>query len=135
MSSKQAVPKTTIPSYQSPGDNQSGADIPPCRIMKRVLAGTTPNLVALATSNADIYAGVSTELMYNGRAQSYQDGGSPAVETGGVFNVGDRLTSDASGRAIKSTALTQSLLGCAETASSVLGDFAAVKLWREGNIA
>jgi hypothetical protein len=130
----QGLPRTTQPTNQQTGDNQSGADIPPYRIVKRVLAGT-PGGIALATTNADFYCGTTTETIYNTRGASYQDAGLAVVETGGVFAVGDRLTSDASGRAIKSTALTQSLLGRAYTASSGAGDFASYESRRDGNIA
>jgi hypothetical protein len=130
----QALPKFTIPSLQQSGDNQSGTDIPPYRIVKRVLAGT-PGQIALATTNADFYVGTTTETVYNGRSASVQDGGLAVVETGGVFAVGDRLTSDGSGRAIKSTSLTHQLLGRAYTASTGAGDFASYESRREGNIA
>src|SRR4051812_10770432 len=96
-----SLPKITQPSYQRTGDNQSGADIPQYRIVKRDVSGV--GLIALDDSNAGFIVGVTTEKIYSGRAGSVQEAGMPVVETGGAFAIGDRLTSDATGRAIKST--------------------------------
>jgi hypothetical protein len=124
----------TQPNYFRAVKNDSGSDIPKCRIVK---ATSAVNGGALATAVTDAFVGVSSEIIYNGKSQSVQVDGLAIVETGGAFNIGDNLTTDAQGRAVVATqaaGASQNIIGRAATASGGAAEFAGVELKQLGNL-
>lgn len=100
------------------GNNLSGTDIPAKRILKM---GATRNEIALATTTSDAFVGVSDEIIYNGRSQSYQRGGRTILTAGGAVAIGDSITTDANGKGVTATqspGATQRTIGYACTATT-----------------
>lgn len=99
--------------------NEGAADITRGKILKY---GTGVDGAALSTSSGDEFCGVSVETMEGTTAgaipRSAQIAGKAMVTSGGVIAIGDKLTSDSSGRAITATGTNQSTIGTAETAAT-----------------
>jgi len=123
----------TQPNYHRGGTNLSGTDIPASRILK---AGAAVDEIALATAVTDTLLGVSSEIIYNGKHQSYQVDGRCVILSGGAINVGDELTTDSTGRAVAATqaaGATQKVIGRACTAASGAAELVEVELKQLGN--
>lgn len=108
----------TAPNNFRTGINLSGTDIPSKRILKM---GATRNEVALASTVSDAFVGVSDEIIYNGKSQSYQRGGRTILTSGGAVAIGDTITSDGNGKGITATqspGATQRVIGYACTATT-----------------
>lgn len=81
------------------------------------------NAVELANSATDLPAGICVEAMAaSGVARSFQITGRADCVCGAAVAIGDRITSDASGRGIAATADSQSIWGVANTATSAAGE-------------
>lgn len=126
----------TQPNNYRPGKNAGTVQIPRYRIVALDVTGV--DQVALAVSSTDLLFGVTDiEIDPNGREDSIQVGGKAKVQTGAAFNIGDKLTSDSTGRAVPATetaASPVSILGRAVTASSGADDFAEVELRQNGSL-
>lgn len=101
---------------------------------KRIVirSGTThPNEVALATTATDAYLGVTTQAISPTATQeaygNVQTRGKAIVESGGTVSVGDRVTSDGSGRGIQASA-GNAVFGIANTATTGTGQDLEVEL-------
>lgn len=80
---------------------------------------TAENGVELANSATDAPRGVATEeMVQNGPATSVQTGGVADCVAGAAVAIGDRITSDSTGRGIPATSDSQSTWGTAVTAAS-----------------
>ena len=90
--------------------------------------GTTDAVVALAAAVADLSIGVSTDVAAGDteRCDVILSGAAP-IEYGAAVTRGERLTSDASGRAIPIALATDIIIGKA-LVSGVTGDIGSVNL-------
>lgn len=122
-----ALREQTQPSYFRAGINPagSGADIPPHRFVQQ---GTNKDEVALAAAATNTLLGVSFETIYEGKSQSYKVSGPTVVEAGGAVAIGDRVTTDANGKAV--TAATGNIVkGFAKSAAASDGDLMEIELF------
>lgn len=100
--------------------NTGAADI----IRGKILTPSTTEVdgCALATSATASYCGVSVETMQGSTngviTRSAQISGVAAVIPGAQIAIGDKLTSDSTGRAIPVTLTSQTVIGTARTAAS-----------------
>jgi hypothetical protein len=122
----------TQPNYHRTGINFGVTDIPAKRIVKVDPAGGVDSILLDAAATTPI-AGVTTEIIYAGKSASYQKDGKVVVTAGAAVAIGDGLTSDGSGRAIKATAGNM-ILGRAVTLATTLGDDIEVELGAQGNV-
>jgi hypothetical protein len=113
----------TKPSYFRNRINEGAADITRGKILK---VGAGSDGCALATSTGDEFCGVSTETMEGTTAgaitRSVQVGGKVMVTSGAAIAIGDRLTTDSSGRSIPATGTNQSTIGIAQTAATAANE-------------
>lgn len=115
-----AVRTITEPSCKRGRHNEGAATITRGHILKY---GSTQDGCALATSSSDEFCGVSLEDMEGTTygqviTRSVQIGGKAMVISGDAISIGDRLTTDSSGRAIPATGTNQSVIGVAESAAT-----------------
>ena len=89
----------------------------------RIIALGADRLAALASADAHVLIGTSDELgkQPNGTVDVAMSD-IPEVESGAAIAVGDPLTADAEGRAVKATANGQRLIGFAFAAASGAGE-------------
>jgi len=131
MSAYTTQPRTiTQPNYFRPARNDGATTIEPGYILKR---GNTVDEVELASAATDAFCGVSVEDIEQDQTRSMQVDGKVAVVAGGSISIGDRLTSDANGKAIAATANTQTTLGYAVTAASA-SEWVEVELSQLGGL-
>lgn len=124
MSRNQAL-EITNPTVFRSFVNEGEEVIPENRIIK--MTGTSYLGGDLATSAADRLWGISTEPVSPGISSSIQVAQVAVVETGGAFARGDKLTSDAQGRAVEAGE-EDSVIGIAAQPSTGAGEFVGVEL-------
>lgn len=122
-----ATPAVTIPSNFRTVKNASGSDIPKCRIVQ---PGAAEMGAALASAVTQVLLGVTYDVLPNGASDSIQVSGVAIVETGGVFNYGVDLTTDATGRAVAATVVAGAyrIIGRSQRASTGAGQFVPVEV-------
>lgn len=117
----------TQPNYWRDGVNTDAIVIPKNSIVQ--MDTTAAKGIKRAAAVGNILLGVTDIDIAIGEDQSYQRNGKCRVLTGAAFNRGDKLTTDATGRAIVSTTpATDGLIGRALTASLAANDLAEVEL-------
>ena len=116
-------------SVHRPGYNGTGTDIAVGYILKH--DGTNVDGIALASAATDSLAGVSTEIIEDGKTRSYQRSGKAAVLAGGTVALGAKVVADATGRAVTASAASaanfENTLGTCCVAGEV-GDWLEVEL-------
>lgn len=115
-----AVRTITEPSCTRGRHNEGAATITRGHILKY---GSTQDGCALATSSSDEFCGVSLEDMEGTTygqviTRSVQIAEKAMVISGAAIAIGDRLTTDSTGRAIPATGTNQSVIGVAESAAA-----------------
>lgn len=119
----------TEPTCYRSGINEGAASISRGYILKY---GAAFGGCALSTSSSDRFFGVALETMEGStagaRTRSVQRSGRAMVVAGAACSIGDKLTTDSSGRAIPATGTNQSVLGTALLAASTAGDEIVVEL-------
>lgn len=103
-----------------PGRNASGADILGQRILE-VDPANAPDGVDIATAVTSNIKGVSMGVIVDGFTGDVQTDGLARVTSGAAVAVGDRVTSDAQGRAVTAAADNDVIAGVANTAASGAG--------------
>lgn len=123
-----ALREQTQPSYFRAGINPagSGSDIPAHRFVKQ---GTNKDEIALATAVTDKIKGVTTEIVYEGKSQSYKVSGLSKIQVGAAVAVGDYLTTDASGRAITAATAGDLIKGRAESAGGAADEIIEAEIF------
>jgi hypothetical protein len=113
------VPIISQPSCFRRGLNAGAADIARGKLLKM---STTLDGVALATATTDAPAGVSAEVMEGTTAgaitRDRQIDGRVMCLSGAAVAIGDKITTDSTGRGIAATSDAQSVWGIAQTATS-----------------
>lgn len=110
---KRQVPDGAI----EPGYNASVSDIAAKRIVKYD-ADNGEHGVALATAATDKFRGITEETLVAGRLGNVQKAGMGILTSGGTVNIGDRITSDGSGKGIATTTEDNTVVGEARTATT-----------------
>lgn len=100
-----------------PGLNSGVVDIAAKRLVKYD-AANGENGCALATLATDKFKGVTQETLVAGRLGNLQKEGMTILTAGGVVAIGDRITSDGSGKGIATTTEDNTVAGEAVTAAS-----------------
>lgn len=109
------------------GVNDSGADIPKCRIAQY---GANVGSIALCTGPTGKLAGVTTVAIANGKFDSFQRAGVNKIESGAAYAIHVPLTSDAAGRAVAATVVAgaYSIIGFSLEAATAAGQFKPVEI-------
>jgi hypothetical protein len=111
----------TNPTYFRSARNLGGTDIAKGYLLTKNT--TAQNAVEKANSATDLPAGVCVEAMVaSGVARSAQIAGRADVVCGAAVAIGDKITSDSSGRGIAATLDSQSIWGVANTSTSSAGE-------------
>jgi Uncharacterized conserved protein (DUF2190) len=100
-----------------PGLNSSVSDIAAKRIVKGDAANGEHG-VALSTAATDKFRGITMETLVAGRLGDVQKAGMGILTAGGVVAIGDRITSDGSGKGIATTTEDNTVIGEARTAAT-----------------
>jgi hypothetical protein len=117
------------PSYHRTGINAGSTAIVVGTILKR---GTGEQEVDIATAASDAFAGIAIEDMPVGIGRSVQVDGVAVVRTGAAVAIGDKLTSDSTGRAVPVSSTSQNIIGVAVTAATAADQTVSVELTKSG---
>ena len=117
------------PSYHRTGINAGSAAIVVGTILKRT---TGEQEVDVATAASDAFAGIAIEDMPVGIGRSVQVDGVAIVRTGAAIAIGDKLTTDSTGRAVPVSSSSQNIIGVAVTAATAADQTVSVELTKAG---
>ena len=125
------TPRAIVPaSGQRVGRNRSGVDLAKSQIV-RLDAANGVDAVTLATAATDTLYGVTTEIVINGADGNVQIAGKTVVISGNVVTIGQRLTTDGTGRAVPAApgaGTNNGLIGLAITAAAGAAELIEVEL-------
>lgn len=100
-----------------PGVNLTGSTIPAKRIVKYD-AANGKHAVALATAATDKFVGITENDIPTSNTGDLRRMGKQILTSGGTVSIGDRITSDGSGKGIATTTEDNSVIGEAVTATT-----------------